>query len=86
MDLVGRHMTVETTHKTFAVWVMGQFLLNDFCKVNSIGKWGKILIIVMEFLPYVPPILGQLLDLISPPKINISEPKFGLYDPWDLAN
>ena len=37
-------------------------------------------------LLYVPPILGQLPDLISPPKINISEPKFGLYDPWNLAN
>ena len=37
-------------------------------------------------VPYVPPILGQLLDLISPPKITISEPRFGLYDPWDLAN
>ena len=35
---------------------------------------------------YVPPILGQLLDLISPAKINISEPRFKSYDPWDMAN
>ena len=42
----------------------------------------------IEFIhiPYVPPILGQLLDLISPPKINISEPRFKSYDPWDMAN
>jgi hypothetical protein len=32
-------------------------------------------------VPYVPPILGQLLDLISPAKINISEPRFKSYDP-----
>ena len=37
-------------------------------------------------LPYVPPILGQLLDLISPAKINISEPRLESYDPWDMAN
>ena len=30
-------------------------------------------------------ILGQLLDLISPSKINISEPRFKSYDPWDMA-
>ena len=40
---------------------------------------------ISKQIPYVPPILGQLLDLISPPKINISEPRFGLYDSWDLA-
>ena len=53
-----------------------------FCKFEA---KSVELIIIIE-LPYVPPILGQLLDLISPPKINISEPRFGLYDPWDLAN
>ena len=31
-------------------------------------------------VPYVPPILGQLLNLISPTKINIFEPRF------DMAN
>ena len=38
----------------------------------------------MKKVPYVPPILGQVLDLISPPKINIS--RFKSYDPWDMAN
>ena len=32
------------------------------------------------------PILGQLLDLISPAKISISEPRLESYDPWDMAN
>jgi hypothetical protein len=32
------------------------------------------------------PILGQLLDLISPAKINLFEPRFKSYDPWDMAN
>ena len=32
------------------------------------------------------PILGQLLDLISPAKIDISDPRFESYDPWDMAN
>ena len=36
-------------------------------------------------LPYVPPILSTLLDLISPAKINISKPRFESYDPWDMA-
>ena len=37
-------------------------------------------------LPYVPPILGQLLNLISPTKINLCEPRFKSYDPRDMAN
>ena len=37
-------------------------------------------------IPYVSPILGELLDLISLAKINISEPRFKSYDPWDMAN
>ena len=40
----------------------------------------------IQQLPYESPILGQLLDLISPAKINISEPRFESYDPWDMAN
>ena len=35
---------------------------------------------------YESPILCQLLDLISPAKINISDPRFEWYDPWDMAN
>ena len=38
------------------------------------------------YVPYESPILGQVLDLISPPKTNISEPRFESYDPWDMAN
>ena len=41
---------------------------------------------LLWFIPYVPPILSQLLDLISPTKINISEPRFESYIPWDMAN
>ena len=41
---------------------------------------------LVSFVPYESPILGQILDLISPPKITISETRFGLYEPWDLAN
>jgi hypothetical protein len=37
-------------------------------------------------VPYVPPILGQLLDLIPPTKINISDTRLESYDPWDMAN
>jgi hypothetical protein len=37
-------------------------------------------------VPYESPVLGQLLDLISPPKINTSEPRFESYDPCDMAN
>ena len=38
------------------------------------------------YIPYIPPILGQLLDLISPTKINFSEPRLELYDPWNMVN
>ena len=31
-------------------------------------------------------IVGQLLDLISPAKINLFDPRFKSYDPWDMAN
>ena len=37
-------------------------------------------------IPYESPILGQLLDLISLAKINLFEPRFKSYDPWDMAN
>jgi hypothetical protein len=37
-------------------------------------------------IPYVPPVLGQILDLISPTKTSISEPIFKSYDPWDMVN
>ena len=30
--------------------------------------------------------LGQLLDLISLAKINLFEPRFESYDPYDMAN
>ena len=37
-------------------------------------------------IPYESPILGQPLNLISPPKINLFEPRFKSYDPYDMAN
>ena len=40
----------------------------------------------LNYVPYESPILGQLLDIISLPKINISEPRFKSYDPWDMTN
>ena len=41
-----------------------------------------------EFLlvPYESLILGQLLDLISPTKINLFEPRFKSYNPYNMAN
>ena len=35
---------------------------------------------------YKSPILGQLLDLMSPSKINLFDPRFKSYNPWDMAN
>ena len=40
----------------------------------------------IQSIPYESPILGQLLDLISPAKINFFEPRFESYDPYDMAN
>ena len=37
-------------------------------------------------IPYESPILGQILDLISPAKFNLLHPRFKSYDPWDMAN
>ena len=37
-------------------------------------------------LLYKSPILGQLLGLISLGKINLFEPRFESYEPWDMAN
>ena len=36
-------------------------------------------------VPYESPVLGQLLDLISLSKINLFEPIFESYDPWNMA-
>ena len=40
----------------------------------------------VHHIPYESPILGQLLNLKSPPKINISDPRFKSCDPWNMAN
>ena len=49
-------------------------------------KQTKIALRNKSSFMYVLPILGQFLDLISLIKINISEPRFKSYDPWDMAN
>ena len=53
---------------------------------NKIYKKQGVWKYLIFNLPYESPILSQLLDLISPPEINISEPRFESYDPWDMAN
>ena len=39
-----------------------------------------------QFVPYESPILGQLLDLIAPAKINLFELRFKSYGPWDMES
>ena len=39
-----------------------------------------------DHLLYESLILGQLLDITSPAKISIYDPRFKPYDPWDMAN
>ena len=39
----------------------------------------------VTYLPYESPILGQLLDLISPARVNIFEPRLKSYDPWGMV-
>ena len=36
-------------------------------------------------VPYVPPILGQLLDLIYLARTNLFEPRLESYNPYDMA-
>ena len=38
-----------------------------------------------DAIPYKSLILGQLIDLISPAKINLFKTRFKSYDPWELA-
>ena len=40
---------------------------------------------IFSYVPYVSPILGQLLNLMSLPKITLFGPKFKSYDPYDIA-
>jgi hypothetical protein len=61
--------------------------LNDhFWLKNDGEKWSRKKYFEIPHAPseHVPPILGQLLDLISPTKINISEPRLESYDPWNI--
>ena len=59
----------------------GLFMLMMMC------KWAiSETIRTVLYIPYVPPILGQLLDLISPAKIHLCEPRFKSYDLWHMAN
>ena len=68
--------TGRVTHKIylndFRSWIASENFF--FYKKKSLGIW------------YFQPIFGQLLDLISPAKFNISEPSFKSYEPWDMAN
>jgi hypothetical protein len=54
--------------------------------IQILHPWFKFLAIDQNYEPYESPILGQILDLISLAKINISEPRFESYDPCDMAN
>ena len=53
-------------------------------KTSLLSEYSRKL--VSNDIPYESPILGQLLDLISPAKINLFEPRFEFYDPWDMAS
>ena len=57
----------------------------DFFKQLPCFGLGLVTTLCSE-LPYESPIFGQLLDLISPAKINLCEPRFKSYDPWDMVN
>ena len=54
------------------------------CTLLHLGH--SIAAVLCTSVPYVPSILGQLLDLISSSEINIFEPRLKSYDPWDPAN
>ena len=43
-------------------------------------------LIFLAFIPYVPPILSQLPDLISLARTNLFDPRFKSYDLYDIAN
>ena len=38
------------------------------------------------YVPYVPPILGQLLDLLYLARTNLFGPRLESYNPYDMAN
>ena len=64
-------------------------LPKDRQKLGEVQKKGLQIFFNLVFyllIPYESPILGQLLDLISPTKINLFQPRFKSYDPWDMAN
>ena len=52
------------------------FVLVNHEKIKTV-----VCIHLSDYVPYESPILGQLLDLIFPPNINISEPRFKSNDP-----
>jgi hypothetical protein len=60
---------------------------------NQVRRTGFFVYFELDFyclcslkIPYESPIVGQLLDLISPATINLFEPRFKSYDPSDMAN
>ena len=60
------------------------FLTNERNK-----KRNMYLITMINYLtnvPYESLILVQLLDLISPVKINLFDPRFKSYDPYNMEN
>ena len=53
----------------------------------ELAKGSSINNVVFRWMDgYESPILGQLLDLISPTKINLFDPRFKSYNPYDIAN
>ena len=65
----------------------GKILNGKKCQFETVDLFCQLQMgDVLPFIPYESPILGQLLDLISPAEINLFETRFKSYDPWDVIN
>ena len=66
-----------------STWTYSRNNMGQKCEGNC-GLW--VLNEIIKKLPYVPPILGQLLDLIFLAITNLFEPRLESYNPYDIAN
>ena len=79
-------LTYIYRHQNRVKKIKEYFLLSISCKDSKNAKVGAEMKQSKMLQAQQSPILGQLLDLISPAKINRFEPKFESYGQWDMAN
>ena len=89
MSFVGQDLIIKMFNAEMAMFVEGTLLAQGYAvsRAFSLELLPSVRSKILDFeeiiskVPYVPSILGQLLNLTSLARINLFGPRFNSYDP-----